>query len=110
MSKFSDFENGVVNGAKSLASSTLKDFLTQAEQDAKDFLQETAEKLERWTGMLAAGDLTKLEFTALVDSQKGLATLDALTHLGISAATLQRFRDGLVELVINTAFKVFLPM
>jgi hypothetical protein len=70
-------------------------------------LKETEDKLKRWTGMLAKGELTKLEFTALVDSQKGLATLGELTHLGIAAATLQRFRDGLIDLVINAAFKTF---
>src|SRR2546429_9056761 len=108
MSKFDDFQSGVINGAKDLAGTALKDFVTQAESDARDFMSEAQIKLQRWTGMLAEGKLTKLEFTALVDSQKGLAALNSLTHLGIATARLQRFRDGLIELVINTAFKTFL--
>lgn len=109
MSKFSDFEDAVIGGAKDLATSTFKDFVTQAEEDAKDFLTETAKKLEKWTAMLQRGDLTKLEFTSLVESQKGLATLNALAHEGQTLATLQRFRDGLINVVVNAAFKTFLP-
>ena len=67
---------------------TLRGFITEAQNDAKDFVKETEEKLRRWTDMLAKGQITKLEFTALVDSQKGLANLDLLTHAGIAAATL----------------------
>ena len=107
MSQFGDFESSVISGVKDLAETTLKGFITQAQTDAEDFLRQTQEKLKRWTGMLDRGDLTKVEFTALVDSQKGLATLNGLTHLGITAATLQRFRDGLIDLVINSAFKTF---
>ena len=87
---------------------TLRGFITEAQNDAKDFVKETEEKLRRWTDMLAKGQITKLEFTALVDSQKGLANLDLLTHAGIAAATLQQFRDGLIDLIINAAFKTFL--
>jgi hypothetical protein len=59
--------------------------------------------------VLAKNQLTKAEFTALIDSQKGLATLSLLAHKGIALATLQRFRDGLIDLIINAAFKTFIP-
>jgi hypothetical protein len=57
--------------------------------------------------MLAKQQISKAEFTALVDSQKALAALSALTHAGIATATLQRLRDGLIDLVISAAFKTF---
>ena len=99
-----------MGGAKNLAVGSLKDLAKLAEDDAKDFLQNSAAKLQRWTSMLAGQQITKAEFTALVESQKALAQLNALTHAGIAAAALQRFRDGLIELVIDAAFKTFLAL
>ena len=106
---FTDFQNQVVSNAGVLAKDTLKDLVAIAEDDAKEFLVSSEEKLKRWTEMLADERLTKLEFAALVDSQKGLAVLNGLAHAGIAAATVQRFRDGLIDIVLNAAFKTFLP-
>ena len=108
MSKFDDFKNAIVDGAQALATSTLSGLGAQAGSDARDFLRRTDAKLERWTKMLAKGDLTKLEFKTLVESQEGLAALNALTQAGIAAAALQRFRDGLIDLVVKSAVKTFL--
>ncbi|MEH2513611.1 Ulp1 family protease [Nitrobacteraceae bacterium AZCC 1564] len=110
MSKFSEFEEGVLSGAKDLAVGTLKDLATIIEDDANAFLKSSAEKLKRWTRMLAKEQITRAEFTALVESQRALATLEGLTHAGIAAASLQRLRDKLIDLVIDTAFKTFLPI
>lgn len=107
MGTFGDFEKAVLSGAKDLAVGSLKDLAKLAEEDAQDFLKSSAQKFQRWTAMLASQQLTKAEFAALVDSQKALAKLDALAHAGIAAAALQRFRDGLIELVIDAAFKTF---
>jgi hypothetical protein len=107
MGTFGDFEKAVLSGAKEFAVGSLKDLTKLAEDDAQAFLKSSAQKLQRWTTMLASQQITKAEFAALVESQKALAQLDALTHAGIAAAALQRFRDGLIELVINAAFKTF---
>jgi hypothetical protein len=109
MSQFGDFQNAVVDGAKILAVQTVGDFATQAQDDAREFLQQTQQKLQTWTTLLKDGEITELEFTALVESQGGLAALRALKLAGIAAASLQRFRDGLMKLVVDSAFKVFLP-
>jgi ABC-type ATPase with predicted acetyltransferase domain len=65
--------------------------------------------LRRWTRELRDNELTKAEFADLVKGQKDLAQLAALTQAGLALAALQRFRDGLMKLVIDTAFKTFLP-
>jgi hypothetical protein len=106
---FNDFKSQVVSNAGAQARNTLKDFVVIAEDDANAFLISSEEKLKRWAGMLAEGQLTKLEFSALVDSQKGLAVLNGLAHAGIAAAALQRFRDSLIDIVLDAAFKTFLP-
>ena len=110
MSVFSDFEKAVLSGAKSLAQGTFKGFVTEAENDAKSFLKQSEADLKQWTSELASGELTKDEFTDLIEGEKDLAELDALTQAGRALADLQRFRAGLVQLVLDAAFKTFLPV
>ena len=109
MSAFTDFEKAVVAGVPALAKGALKDFAPQAQSDARSFLRQAKEDLRRWTRELRDNELTKAEFTDLVKGQKDLAKLAALTQAGLALAALQRFRDGLMKLVIDTAFKTFLP-
>jgi hypothetical protein len=109
MSAFTDFEDAVLSGAKTLAQGTFQGFVTQAENDAQNFLAQTRADLEEWTSQLASGDLTKDDFTDLVGGEKDLATLDALTQQGIGIIAIQRFRDDLINLVVQAAFKAFLP-
>jgi hypothetical protein len=107
MSKFDDFKSGVVEGAKTLAKGLFKDFQTQATQDTKAFLSKAEEDLQRWTKLLASNDLTKQDFEDLVKAKKALAEMHALTEAGVLAATVERFRTGLINLIVDAAFKVF---
>jgi hypothetical protein len=109
MSKFDDFEKLVLGGLKDILSKDLKPLLQQAKDDAQDFLDSSAKKLQKWTKQLAKGDLSKDEFEDLVRGQADLAKLLALTKEGVGKAALQRFRNALVDLVVDSAFKVFLP-
>lgn len=108
MSKFDDFVNGVVEGAKGLAKDSLKGLEKQASEDAKAFVKKTEADLQRWTHLLADKKLTKEDFQDLVKAKKALAEIHALTQAGIALTRLERFRTGLIDLVIDTAFKVFL--
>jgi hypothetical protein len=107
MSAFSNFETSVISGVEKLATGSLKDFLTEARTDAKSFLTLAEEDLKRWTSELADNKLTQDDFADLVKGDADLAELDALTQAGIIEADLQRFRDGLVNLVVDAAFKAF---
>jgi hypothetical protein len=108
MSAFEDFIDVIKSGVKDLAKSTLKDFVDRAEEDFESFVESAKEDWKRWTTMLANGQLSMLEFEGLVRGQKDLAVMHALTEAGIAATRIQRFRDGVIALVIDTAFKTFL--
>src|SRR5262249_28377664 len=108
MSAFGDFGKAVRTGVQALAKRTLKDFVTQAQNDAQSFMKQAKKDHIRWTNRLAAKKMTKDEFADLVKGQKDLATLNALTQAGLALARLQRFRDALIKLVIDSAFKTFL--
>lgn len=108
MSKFDDFTNGVLEGAKDLAKDAFDGFQTQATEDTKAFLKKAEADLQRWTKLLAQKKLTKQDFEDLVKAKNALAEIHALTEAGIAFARLERFRTGLIDLVIDTAFTVFL--
>jgi hypothetical protein len=108
MSKFNDFRDAIFDGAESLARQSLNEAVSAARDDAKDFFEATKNNLRDWTRQLADGQLKKREFESLVKGEKDLATLFALTQAGIQAARIQRFRDALIKLVIDAAFKTFL--
>ena len=109
MSKFDDFRDAVITGAEALAKQNLKDLVNQAAEDSKAFLEKSAADMQRWTGELAAKQITKQEFTDLVQAKKAVAEMHALTQAGVALAAIERFRTGLINLVIDTAFKIFIP-
>jgi hypothetical protein len=109
VSAFDEFRDAVVEGAAQLARDVLHEGIRAARADAGAFLEEARADFERWTNELAAGELTQKQFASLVRGQADLAKLFALAQAGIGAARLQRFRDGLIDLVIREGLRVFLP-
>lgn len=108
MANFDEFLQRVTGGITDLAKTMISDFKDQAIDDAKSFLEGTKEDIQRWITLLAKGDLTKEEFEFLVKSKKDLFNLHALTQAGVVLITIQKFRDAVIDLVINTAIDVFL--
>src|SRR5574341_1137787 len=108
VSKFDEFSDAVLKGAKDLAKKALSGFVDKAERDTKSFLTKAKGDLERWTKLLANGKLTEQDFRDLVQAKKALAEIRALTQAGVTLAKIERFRSGLINLVIDSAFDVFL--
>jgi hypothetical protein len=108
MSNFDDYVQAVEGGVKELAKKTLKGFKDEALSDAKEFLQSSQDDLQRWTKLLARGELSQDDFEWLVVGRKDVAELHALKQSGLAMIRLDRFRNALLDLVIDTAFDVFL--
>ena len=108
MSKFDEFVNAVLNGARDLAVVVFNGLEDSAKDDAKAFLEKFEADLKRWTKLLAVEEITERDFADLVHAKKALAELHVLTRAGVSLTRLERFRSGLIDLVIDTAFKVFI--
>jgi hypothetical protein len=109
MSQFDAFYGLVRGGVVDMAKGDLKQYLQQGKADADQFLQSTQDDLKSWTKALANGDLSKDEFEFLLRGKADLAEMHALTQAGIAAVQVQKFRDALIDLVIDSAFKVFVP-
>ncbi len=108
MASFDDFVEALKNGSKDLAKEIFDGFEDEASNDAKAFLEKTKEDMRRWTKLLAQGELTEQDFSDLVQAKKALAEIHTLRQTGVALTKLERFRSGLINLVIDTAFDVFL--
>lgn len=60
--------------------------------------------MQRWTKLLAQGDLTQDDIEWLVTSKKNLAEMEALKQAGLTLVRLERFQNALISLVIDTTF------
>lgn len=108
MSDFDVFVDAVEDGVKELAKKSLKGFKEETVSDTKEFLAAAKKDLQRWTKLLARGDLSQDDFEWLVLGRKEVAELHALKQSGLAMVRLDRFKNGLLNLVIDTAFDVFL--
>jgi hypothetical protein len=107
MTTFNDFAKALEEGVKKLAKELFDGSETEALADMRAFLDKSKKDLERWTILLATGKITGQDFSDLVHTKKALAELHALTQTGYVITKLERFRSGLINLVVETAFKMF---
>ncbi len=109
MADFDAFVSTFLDRLKALALDEWADVRDAAVGDGLAFVEKTEADLARWTGLLGEGSLTPEDFTWLVQGKRDLAELESLKQLGLGLARLDRFRAGLLDTVVGTAFDVFLP-
>ncbi|MGG8496704.1 hypothetical protein ACQY1Q_09825 [Tenacibaculum sp. TC6] len=100
-----DFEKILQELKKSLIlvfNDKFSEFSKESKKDIELFLNESKDKLERWTSLLKQGKLTLDDFEWLVESQKDLFHLKALQAAGISKISLGHFKNKIVKTIIDT--------
>jgi hypothetical protein len=108
MSDFDKFWGALKSGVVDLAKQLGQQYWQAALQDGNNFLSAQQAQLQRWTVELATGKLSKEEFEDLVMGQKDLTEMVILKQEGLAQVQIDRFVNGVVNLVINTAIKFFL--
>jgi hypothetical protein len=108
MPSFNDFMDTLKPQITQFAETSLKNLSQAAVSDGQAFLADTQEDLERWTKLLATGDLTEKDFTWLVASKKDSAEMLALKQKGLAKVAVDQFTSGLVDIIVSTAIKTFL--
>ncbi|HEY8917520.1 MAG TPA: hypothetical protein VIM87_13835 [Chitinophaga sp.] len=103
---FDEIFDKLIKDISSLAKSTVKSYSEAAIKDGKQFIQESEEKLKRWTLLLASKQLTTEDFEWLVMSQKDLAQMEALKQSGLALARIDAFRMSMLNLIIDTVFSI----
>lgn len=104
MSRFTGFIDGILDESGKLAKEELKQLISSSKKDTSDFVRLQAENLERWTVMLADGDLTAKGYKKLVKKMEVLTQLETIKLKVRAKASAQRLADGIQELVIKSLF------
>lgn len=104
MSKFTVFIDGIVDEGGTLAKKELKKLVSDAKKDQSDFVRLQAENLERWTVMLAEGDLTSKGYKKLVKKMEVLTQLEIIKLKVSAKASAQRLAEGIKSLVVDSLF------
>jgi len=103
---FDDIFQQLKVAVENLATTTLKNYVSDAKDDARAMLAAMQEKLKRWTGLLIDGQLTTEDFEWLVNSQKDLVEMAALKEAGLAAIRIDQFKASLLNLVVDTIFSL----
>jgi len=104
MSIFTDFIDGIKDDAGKLAKGELKKLIASAKKDESDFVRLQAENFERWTVMLAEGDLTVKGYKKLVKKMEVLTQLEAIKLKVSAKASAQRLASGIEDMVVKVLF------
>jgi hypothetical protein len=99
MSKFDDLLTEIESGIEDLAKTSAKDYIDEIKKDGSAFLTEIEEDLKRWTTLLANGDITGDEFKLLIESNRALLEMKALTKAGMAKKRTQDIIDGIIDIV-----------
>ena len=108
MSKFDEYLNSVVADARKLLDSNLSRGKKEATAIMETHVSNSRERLKRWTGLLARGEITEAEFKLLVNSQITLGKMRLRTVRVIGKRAALDLRNGLRALFVDKAIEVFL--
>lgn len=85
-----------------LAENTMKDYATQAKQDGLNVVMKMESKLKIWTTQLAEGAINMDEFQFQLGTEEALLKMTALKQAGLAAIQVDKFRNGLTDIIIKT--------
>ena len=108
MSKFDDYLDAVMADAKILLSGTIKRGKKEANAILETHVDNSKERLQRWTKLLANGDIEMREFELLINNQITLGRMRLRTVEVIGKRAALDFRNALRSLFIDKAFEMFL--
>ena len=72
-----------------------------SKKDIDRFLEDSKEKLKRWTTLLVNEDLDVEDFEWLVNSQKDLLIMQALHTAGVNKISLGHFKNKVIKTIID---------
>ena len=98
---FQELLKGLKKNLTEILGDQYSDFKKETKEDLEAFLETSKDKLERWTKLLANGELSLDEYEWLVKSQKDLLTLKGLQQIGISKISLGHFKNKVVKTIVD---------
>jgi hypothetical protein len=108
MPTFNDFVSTLKTDLLDFAKVNYEEYKDELLKDGTLFIEKAKSDLERWTEGLASGALSKDDFEFLLKGKKDLAQMEALKQLGLSKIRITKITNGIIDVVVGSAFKTFL--
>ena len=105
MSDFDDFLKLFKSELIDIAKSAGEDIKEELLDDGQAFVQKTKADLQRWTALVAAGDLSQEEFEYLLQAKKDLAVMEALKQKGLAQARIDKLKEAVIGAVVGSAVR-----
>lgn len=107
MAKYEEYLKAIAANLEDFAKDEVSEYRDSAQADGDAFVEALRTNLKKWTTQLSKGELTKDEFKFLVEGQSDLLELRALKQSGLALVKIETIRDGIIGVVIDTAFDLF---
>jgi hypothetical protein len=108
MKTFMEFWGQLLLDVETFASEKWNELKQDALDDAKLFLGQVKDDVQRWASLLAEGKLTTDDLTWLIKGKRDLAELVFLKEKGLTTPDLDKFFEGLLQTILSTAFKLII--
>ena len=108
MKTFVDFWTQLLLNVESFAADKWNELKQDAVDDAMNFLTGIKDDVQRWISLLVQGHLTYDDLLWLIKGKRDQAELLFLKQKGLSKPDLDKFFEGLLEIIISTTFKLLL--
>ena len=99
---FEEIFNELTKNLKDLVNLTVREYKDVALEDGKNFLDSLRDDLERWTKLLANGELTTADLEWLIESKKDLTEMFLLQQAGLAQIRVDKFKNSLVNMITDT--------
>ena len=85
-----------------------EDLKGESKKDIDQFLEDSKDKLKRWTKLLVNGDIDLDDYEWLVKSQKDIMLMQALHSAGVHKISLGHFKNKVIKTIIDVVKTVVL--
>nr|WP_299340116.1 hypothetical protein [Allomuricauda sp.] len=86
------------------------EFKEESKKDIEVFINDSKDKLERWTRLLTEGAICMDDYEWLLKSQRDLLVLTELEKAGISKIRLGHLKSKMVKAMVNIGRGLFLDI
>ena len=99
---FDELFESLKSGVEGVAKDSLNDYLTEAKADGVTALNNLKASLQTWAQEVENGSMTAEDLEFLLKGEEGLDEMVALKQAGLAAVHIDKFRNGLINMVIST--------
>lgn len=99
---FQDMKNAI----EPVAKEEVKDYVIEAKKDGQQALENIKQNLQHWIEEVENGAMTYEDLAFLLKGEDGLSEMITLKEAGLSAVHIDKFENGLINMIIGTLTSV----